>query len=126
ALRAVGVDAAGPGVAGEVGPADAAGDDVGVPDVEAVLPEHFTGLGVERHDALALVDAFAVVVDDEHLAAHDHRGGAAAVGRPPDEVGVGGIRVERPLVGQVGFAGDAVLLRPAPVDPVRGRGGHHE
>src|SRR5262249_33660316 len=83
-LGAVGVDVAGLGVAHHVRPAEADGDDVGVPDVELVLPEGPAGVGVEAHDPLLQVQPrllgvplAAGLVDDVDPAVLDD-GGAAA------------------------------------------------
>src|SRR5205823_11120126 len=65
ARGAVAVDVAGGGVAGEVRPADPAADDVGVEDVELVLPEQFARLDVEADDALLLLVALADVAVEE-------------------------------------------------------------
>src|SRR5262249_18011791 len=125
ALRAVRIDVAGLRIAGQVRPADTADVDVGEEDAEPVRPDNLAGVGVEAHHALASGGAFAAGIDDvDVLALHQGRGPAAKL-RFPDQVVIGRLLVRRPAVGQVLLARNAVLLRPAPVQPVAGRGVHH-
>ena len=103
ALRAVGVDVAGRGVGGDVGPAEPGRDDVGVEDGELVLPDHLAGFFIQAHDALldrfgdvgAVFVLLAVVIDEVDAAIENERRGAAAVGGGPEDVALD-------LVGEVG------------------------
>src|SRR5205085_1432744 len=109
-LRAVDVDVAGLRVAHGAGPAEAVGDDVAVEDVHEVFPNDLARVGVQAHQALALLDPAAGAADEVDSAVHDDGRRAAAVARlDPQHVAAGLLGVEAELLGQAGVVGNAVV-----------------
>ncbi len=129
-LNAVGVDVAGFGIAGQVAPADAIAGNVGLEDVEAILPKRLAGVLVKTHNAFLIVHAAAGLVDDVDAPVHDDGAAAAAVGLLPDDIAVGVGWIQPHVLGQVLVVRDPRVFRPPPVGPIVGLCGraleHHQ
>src|SRR5215218_6593340 len=96
------------------GPADSMWRHVAQVDVEAMLPEEFSGVGVKAHDAFLERLAFTGGVLKVNTISHDDRRRAATVWSSPCEVLTAG----RPFDREVLFSGDAVAIWSAPFGPI--------
>src|SRR5262249_3675932 len=89
-----------------------------VSDVVTVLPDHVAGFGVEAKDAFLFL-RLLVIIEEVNATVGDGDAGVAAADRlAPARLELGG-----KLFRQVKARQDAVAVWPAPLRPVRGRGG---
>ncbi len=114
AAHALGVEVAGLGVAGEVGPTDAVLGDGRVVDVEALLPEQLAVAGVVAGHAFLAPGAFSRAAVDAGATVEDDGGRAGGQRGAPDDV----LPALRPAGDQTRLGRVGILVGTAPGRPL--------
>ena len=95
-------------------PTDAMWRHVAKVNIQAMLPEKFSGVGVEAHQAFLQRLAFTGRILEIDSISHNDRRRATAIGRLPCKV----VTTRGPLHGKIFFRGDTITCRSAPFGPI--------